>query len=99
MPEGNLDHAAEPRGVQRNLMQAGVIGTGGERKVDVLVPQTAQTHHVLAERSQAPALSWAMTASATWLVPTAEASSRLSLRSYVTLRPSAITPAMAPSSA
>ena len=69
----------------------------GKRACGRAHPTGARSRTTLgSESSQAPALSCAITASATWLVPTAVGSSRFSFRSYVTFLPSAITSAIAP---
>src|SRR5579872_662129 len=92
----HLDDAADPGRVQGDLLVAGIaVGRLGEGPVHVIVPERAEPAELFGLRVQAPALSCATTASATWLVPTEVGSSRFSLRSYVTFSPRAITFAIA----
>src|SRR5258706_8579208 len=94
----HLDDAAQPGGVQGDLLQPGVAVSVREGLVNVLIPQPAERNEVLRSLLfQAPAFSCAMTASATWLVPTAVGSPRFSFKSYVTFSPRAITREIAPS--
>src|SRR5258707_10540009 len=88
------DRAQQGR-VQRPLLRLRIRGGGGKGRVHMLIPRPPQPRDLGSECPHAPALSCATTASATWLVPTEVGSSRRSLRSYVTLFPTAITLAMA----
>src|SRR5438067_7653012 len=95
LAEGKLDHAADPGRVQRHLLLPRVRAFQGCRRVNVLVPEPAQAKELLGGSCHTAAFSWAITASATWIVPTAVGSSRFSLRSYVTFLPRAMTSAIA----
>ena len=97
LEQSHLDDAAQSGGVQRDLLESRVAAGARERPVNVLLPQPAKPQDALRRLCQAPALICAMTASATWLVPTAVGSPRFSFRSYVTFWPTAITFAIAPS--
>src|SRR6266542_4185010 len=79
--QGDLDHAPDPRRVQGYLLLPGVVAARWGWSVDVLIPEAPQPEDLLGGSPQAPALSCAITASATWLVPTAVGSSRFSFRS------------------
>src|SRR5207248_7009695 len=93
--QADLNHASDPRCIQRHLLLAWVGAGRRRRRVDVLVPEPAESKELLCGCCQTAALSCAITASATWLVPTAVGSSRFSFRSYVTFSPSAMTLAIA----
>src|SRR2546422_7704885 len=79
--QGDLDHAADPGRVKRHLLVSWIASSDGRWRMDVSIPEPAEPEDLFGRRFQTAAFSCAMTASATWLVPTAVGSSRFSFRS------------------